>query len=113
MGDLIFQRIESEIRADLLEKAQAILDQPASNPGFTSIDRWEAEYNLARALQIDGRSQAAYERVERLLATPTPSGLDPELRGRMAWLLTPPSEISIAAARCTPSYSSGASRIGS
>ncbi|MGH7997207.1 MAG: tetratricopeptide repeat protein [Opitutaceae bacterium] len=85
-GDLVFQRIEAEIRAGSLDAAESILDGSVENRAFDPADRWEAEYNLARGLQIDGRSRTAYERVSRLLATADAVGLDPDLRARTAWL---------------------------
>ena len=58
-------------------------------------NRWRAEWNLARALQVQGPTgvQRAYARVNRLLAEKrddgaavTGVGLPAELRARMAWL---------------------------
>ena len=51
------------------------------------MDRWEAEWNFASALQRAGQTAAAYDRLSRLLSPrSTPSGLPPELRARLAWL---------------------------
>lgn len=85
-GDLIFQRIESEILAGALDAARTALDRAAGEPAFSTADRWKAEYNLARELELDHRSEQAYGRVSGLLAAASPPGFDPALRGRMAWL---------------------------
>jgi cellulose synthase operon protein C len=87
-GELMFQRVEAESKAESLPAAQTVLDQFASDPAFDATDRWKAEWNLALALQVAGQTDAAYARVSRLLATaslpPAPGGA--ELRARMAWL---------------------------
>jgi len=101
-GDLMFQRVEAEIRAgeaDIasgggdkngpLRDAQAVLDDLERNPAFDAANRWRAEWNLARALQGIGETDAAYGRVNRLLAATDPAtraGLSPELRAQMTWL---------------------------
>jgi TolA-binding protein len=85
-GDLMFQRVEAEIKAGTLEEAAAVLDEQARSPLFDAVNRWEAEWNLARALQLDNRSAAAYDRVNRLLAARLSPDLSAELRARMAWL---------------------------
>jgi tetratricopeptide (TPR) repeat protein len=84
-GDMMFQRIEAEILAGDLKGAEASLDGDARNPDFDAVNRWEAEWNLAKALRVEGQTQAAYARVNRLLAGNGPP-LPPELRVRMAWL---------------------------
>jgi len=92
-GDLMFQRVEAEIRAGAPSAAEPVLDALARDPGFDAVNRWEAEWNLARALQLDGRTREAFARVNRILASaakgsvPAPA-LPPELRARMAWLQT-------------------------
>jgi TolA-binding protein len=87
-GELMFQRLEAEIKAESLTTAQTLLDQFASDPAFDATDRWKAEWNLSLALQVAGHTDAAYARVSRLLATaslpPPPEGA--ALRARLAWL---------------------------
>jgi TolA-binding protein len=64
------------------------------DPEFDTADRWEAEWNLARALQTAGQTEAALARVNGLLATATEPATQPagqrarlaELGARMAWL---------------------------
>lgn len=84
-GILIFQRVLAEIRADRLESAAQQLDQAAGEPGFDPVNRWQAEWNLVRAMQVRGQAQAAYDRVDRLLANGAP-GVPEELRIRLLWL---------------------------
>ena len=87
-GELMFQRIEAEIKAGMLGAAEGDVDELARDPSFDLVDRWQSEWNLERALQLEGRTGDAYARVERLLALPAPRGnaLPAELRARMAWL---------------------------
>jgi tetratricopeptide (TPR) repeat protein len=92
-GDLMFQRVESEIEAGALQAppdetpAQKTLDRLAADPAFDQGWRWRAEFNLAQMLRLGGQTQAAYARVTRLLAaTPAAAALPAELRARMAWL---------------------------
>ncbi|QYM79716.1 tetratricopeptide repeat protein [Horticoccus luteus] len=86
-GDLMFQRLLAEIEGGRLETAEKLLDEMARQPAFTPEERWQAEWNLARALQLHGETAAAYARVNRLLAAKAPTGvLSEELRAQMAWL---------------------------
>ncbi len=66
-GDLMFQRVAAEIGAGSLETAQTVLDALSFNAAFDATNRWRAEWNPARALQLAGRTDAAYARVNRLL----------------------------------------------
>ncbi|MBI5770980.1 MAG: tetratricopeptide repeat protein [Verrucomicrobia bacterium] len=84
----MFQRVMAEIRAGTPEGAEPVLDELGRNAAFDLEDRWKSEWNLARALQVAGKTAAAYARVQRLLET-APAGaaqLKPELRARMEWL---------------------------
>jgi outer membrane protein assembly factor BamD (BamD/ComL family) len=87
-GDLMFQRVLAEIRAGTPESAEPLLDELARDPAFDLEPRWQAEWNLARALQVREKTAAAYARVNRLLAAApaVAAQLKPELRARMQWL---------------------------
>jgi tetratricopeptide (TPR) repeat protein len=90
-GNLMFQRVEAEIRAGSPSAAEPVLDDLARDPAFDPVNRWQAEWNLARALQLDGRTREAFARVNRLLGSPAGDtqaarALPAELRARMAWL---------------------------
>jgi len=54
--------VQAEIEAGGLQTAPAWLDQLGRDPEFDSADRWEAEWNLARALQTAGQTAAALAR---------------------------------------------------
>lgn len=84
-GVLLFQRVLAEIRADRLEAAAQQLDAAAAEPGFDPLNRWQAEWNLVREMQVRDQTQAAYERVERLLANGA-QDVPEELRIRLMWL---------------------------
>lgn len=87
LGSLMFQRVLSEIEGGHLDAAQILVDAMAEDSRFASVDRWQAEWNLARSLQVAGRTKAAFDRVNRLLSTAEGAAeLPPELRVRMAWL---------------------------
>jgi TolA-binding protein len=91
-GDLMFQRVLSEIKAGAVEAAQPLLDELGRDPEFDLENRWRAEWTLARALQVQGPAgvKQAYARVNALLAERRGDGpvaaLPVELRARMAWL---------------------------
>ena len=86
-GVLIFQRVLSDIRADQLESAAKQLDGAAGNPGFDAVNRWQAEWNLVKELQVRGQAPAAQARVNRLLAGGA-QGVPEDLRIRLLWLRT-------------------------
>ncbi|HEY1794453.1 MAG TPA: tetratricopeptide repeat protein [Opitutaceae bacterium] len=85
-GVLMFQEVQSQIEAGDLRGAESELDELSRDRSFDSDDRWEAEWNLARSLEVQGGTDAAYARVNRLLEAAPQHGLRPELRARMAWL---------------------------
>ncbi len=87
-GALMFQRVLAEIFAGRFDVAQAQLDELARDPAFDVVNRWQAEWNLSRALQVAGQTAAAFARVNKLLggAAANPAKLPVELRARMAWL---------------------------
>lgn len=96
-GDLIFQRVLCEVEAarsdpTRLTVAEKLLDDGAQDPRLDPANRWQAEWNLARALQVAGpeATQRAFTRIDRLLAQPAAAigtgSLTPDLRVRMAWL---------------------------
>jgi TolA-binding protein len=86
-GILIFQRVLSDIRADQLDSAAKQLDEMAANPAFDAVNRWQAEWNLVKEMQVRGpaQAQAAYARVTRLLAGDA-QGVPDDLRIRLMWL---------------------------
>ena len=55
-GILMFQRVQSEIEAGDLAAAVSVLDELARDPAFDPEDRWEAEWNLARSLEVHGQT---------------------------------------------------------
>ncbi len=83
-GDLLFQRVLAEIGAGALDRAEPLVDELDRNPASVE-NGWQAEWNLARALQASGKTAEAYARVSRLL-TQKPAAIRPELRARLAWL---------------------------
>ena len=87
-GALIFQRVLAEISTLDLTSAAKVLDESVEDPAFDAINRWQAEWNLARAFQVQSNTLEAYARVTRLLqgVEGIAAGLPPELRARMAWL---------------------------
>ena len=80
-GVLHFQRVLSEIldAQDLFDSAQSdaaqkrladaerLLDEAAAAPGGDAVSRWQAEWNLSRALQVHGQTAQALQRVTRIV----------------------------------------------
>lgn len=86
-GLLMFQQVLSLIRAGDLDQAQRMLDQRVGDPGLDVVNRWQAEWNLAKAMQVSNRTTEAYARLNSLLASgQSPEGLPADLRLRMEWL---------------------------
>ena len=86
-GNLIFQEILAEIHAGQLEQAAKLVDDRAKDPRFDPTNRWQAEWDLTRALQADGKTTLAYGRLNQLLDISAEAGaIPPELRARMRWL---------------------------
>ena len=89
LSAVMFQRVLAEIRSGSADAAK-IIDELDNDPAFKVVDRWQAEWSLARWLQVQGKTAEAYERVTRLLAVQEAGAsgrtLPAELRIRMAWL---------------------------
>lgn len=87
-GDLLYQRALSEIRADADDPTKdlsGIIDKVEADPRFDPVNRWDAEWSLARVLMAQGKTGEALGRVTRLLDT-TSAAITPDLRARMSWL---------------------------
>jgi len=86
-GLLMFQQVLSHIRAGEIDQAERMLDQRVSDPGLDIINRWQSEWNLAKAMQVSNRTAEAYARLNRLLGQgESHDGLPSDLRLRMEWL---------------------------
>lgn len=85
-GLLMAQRVVSKIQAEHLDEAAKLLDGYATDRRLDVIQRWQAEWTLARALQAAGRDAEAYVRVNRIMAGDAEGTLPTALRARMAWL---------------------------
>ncbi|MEZ5276717.1 MAG: tetratricopeptide repeat protein [Opitutaceae bacterium] len=82
-GELFFQQLVSEISAGSLDRATAMLDDPANISVIAPGDRWVAEWNLIKALQLVGRMEDAYRRVGGFVDS---DDLEVALRLRFLWL---------------------------
>jgi len=76
----------AEINSDQLADAQKLLDDAAGTADVAAESRWQAEWNLARALQVHDQTAQALQRVTRLVGEAGAAALKPELLVRMAWL---------------------------
>jgi len=85
-GTLLFQRVVAEINAGRLDVAGTLLDEAAAAPGIDAVSRWQAEWNLARALQVNDQTAPALARVTRLVGEAGAAALPADLAVRMAWL---------------------------
>ena len=84
-GELIFQRVLSDVRAERLDAAAKLLDEMAGNPAFDAVNRWQAEWNLVKEMQVRRQATTAQARVEKLLQQGA-QGVTDELRIRLLWL---------------------------
>lgn len=84
-GVLIFQRVLADIRGGAIEAAAKLLDDTAGNPAFDPVNRWQAEWNLVKEMQVRNLGAAALVRVEKLLGQGA-QGVPVELRIRLLWL---------------------------
>lgn len=85
-GVLLFQRVLADINAGQLAGAEALLDDAAAAAGVDAVRRWQAEWNLARALQANDQTAPALQRVTKLVGEAGAATLPPDLFVRMAWL---------------------------
>jgi tetratricopeptide (TPR) repeat protein len=85
-GKLMFQQVQSEIEAGAFGTAISVMDELARDRAFDAEDRWEAEWNLARSLEVHRDTASANERVNRLLREAPSANIRDDLRARMAWL---------------------------
>lgn len=67
-GRLMYQQVGAEIAGGRLTEAGGRIDGWAEDARFDAVSRWQAEWNLARALQAAERGDEALARVDRLLA---------------------------------------------
>ena len=89
LGGFMLQRVLAEIKSGSNQGGK-VLDELERDPAFDLENRWQAEWSLARDLQLRGEAgvKEAYARVSDLLREGVAEGatLRPELRARMAWL---------------------------
>lgn len=83
-GTIFFQRVLASIRAGDVAAAIRLLDTERTRTDGVDLESiWQAEWNLARFLQIAGRNAEAFQRVESLRLA---IGVPAELRLRFLWL---------------------------
>jgi hypothetical protein len=87
-GQLMTQRVIALINSGALDVAVRQLDGFARDARLGLVERWQAEWAVARRLEAAGRGAEAYIRVNQLLAAAQPSevGVPAELRARLGWL---------------------------
>ena len=88
-GTLLFQQVLALLLADQpaqTDEALQVLDRLADDPEFDAVNRWQAEWNVGKTLQVRGQTPRAYERLNRILAADSFGAAPAELRLRLAWL---------------------------
>lgn len=88
VGNLLFQRALATIRAGADNPAvdlEAVVTELIRDARFDAENRWEAEWSLARGLNLQGKTEAALRRVTAVLENPS-TAVRPELRALMSWL---------------------------
>jgi len=85
-GELLFREVLSAVRAEKLDEAAAQLDNALKLGGIDAENQWRARWSLLQALQENGRSKEALERLRRLLASDGDGKIPTSLRLRLLWL---------------------------
>jgi tetratricopeptide (TPR) repeat protein len=89
-GRLMYQQVGAEIAGGRLTEAGGRIDGWVGDARFDAVSRWQAEWNLARALQAAERGDEALARVDRLMAARAQAAREDELPGalevQLAWL---------------------------
>ena len=88
-GTLMFQQVLSLLLADRpaqTDEALVVLDRLDGAPDFAVVNRWQAEWNTVKTLQVRGQTARAYERLNRVLGADSFAAAPAELRLRLAWL---------------------------
>ncbi len=83
---VMFQRVMSEVEGGRLFDAARLLDRLGGDLRLDPLTRWQAEWNLARALQVAGQPGVALDRLAALAAEPGAAARPAGLRARLAWL---------------------------
>jgi cellulose synthase operon protein C len=86
VADILFQSVMAEIKDQKLDAAGKRLDRLAGDTRMATLQRWQAEWNLARAWQTNRQGPRALARITRLRAEPQAEALPSDLRARFAWL---------------------------
>ncbi|MDP0500511.1 MAG: tetratricopeptide repeat protein [Verrucomicrobiota bacterium JB022] len=84
-GQVLYQQVLSEIRGGRLDAATEHLNTQGIVP-LANEARWRAEWNLIDARRRAGQSEAARERITRLLSPELIEGFSLPLRLRLRWL---------------------------
>lgn len=82
---LVYQLVLAYLRAGNMDAARAVLDTERPAPG-DDLWRWRAEWNLLAAWRAGGRTDAALERLERMLDERSMDEVPGPLRLRLRWL---------------------------
>jgi tetratricopeptide (TPR) repeat protein len=82
-GIVYFQRVVALINAGAIDAAIRLLDDPSARVGVDTESWWQAEWNLARELQVLGRGADAVARAD---AMGPAVGVPAELQLRFLWL---------------------------
>ena len=86
-GELVFQEVLSRIRDRQLTEAAQRIDLLTGDDRLDVINRWQAEWNLTRELQAEGRVAEAYARINQIMAEDAENtALPVELAVRITWL---------------------------
>ncbi|MEX2381744.1 MAG: tetratricopeptide repeat protein, partial [Opitutales bacterium] len=86
-GLLVYQRTLAELRAGRLDRAKGGLDEFAPASVLESEYRWQAEWNLVKTMQKQGRGDDAFVRLERFFSSAGPAPLPESLLLRFQWLI--------------------------
>ncbi|MFP4203942.1 MAG: tetratricopeptide repeat protein [Opitutales bacterium] len=85
-GDLFLRLVTAQVRAGEMDAALQLIDDADFGGNIDPQDRWQAEWNVAQALQGNGQPQRALDRVRDLLEGDVGGTVPAKLDLRLRWL---------------------------
>ncbi len=84
--ELFLRLVTAAVRSDQIDLALKYVDEADFEANIPVTDQWQAEWNLALALQADGQLETALARIQSLLADTSDRSVPTALNLRLSWL---------------------------